>query len=216
MAGRSQLPDLCDPSDEGVVFAAHSRASAVSGGSERAGSATPRCWADFRLGGFARLLLRLGGADLGEALLDLLGEQVLRRPLMLERNFRRHRALGAGPAQRDLDRREGRGEHRLRGGRLVAAMGHAVRAFFVGAGAVGIPIGGFHQLREGLGVALAQQVAGLLPAENVARGHAPRRAVIGLVAGQEVQEQGGMDEVPSACPCRRRTPRGTIPWSCGD
>src|SRR4029079_17342499 len=49
---------------------------------------------------------------------------------------------------------------------------------------------------EGLGVALAEQVAGLLPAENVARRHAPRRAFVALVAGQEVEEQAGMHEVP--------------------
>src|SRR4029079_4478770 len=62
--------------------------------------------------------------------------------------------------------------------------------------AVGIPVGGLHQLLEGLGVALAHEVAGLLPAEHGAGRIAPRRAVIGLVAGQEVEEQAGLAERP--------------------
>src|SRR4029450_676951 len=87
-------------------------------------------------------------------------------------------------------------DRRLGGGRLVAAVGHAVRALLVLAGAVGVPVGGLHQLAKRLGIALAQQIAGLLPAENVARRHAPRRAVIGLVAGQVIEEQAGMHELP--------------------
>src|SRR6201989_904918 len=83
-----------------------------------------------------------------------------------------------------------------RGGRLVAAMRHAVGTLLILAGAVGIPVGGLHQLLEGLGVAFAEQIAGLLPAEDVARRHAPRGALIGLVAGEEVEEQAGMHEVP--------------------
>ena len=83
-------------------------------------------------------------------------------------------------------------KHRFGGGRLVAAMRHAVRALFVAAGAVGIPVGGLHQLLEGLGVAFAEQIAGLLPAEDVARRHAPRRAVEFLIAGEEVEEHAGM------------------------
>ena len=75
-------------------------------------------------------------------------------------------------------------------------MRHAVGAFLVLAGAVRIPVGGFHQFLEGLGVTLAEQVAGLLPAEDVARRHAPRRALIILIAGEEVQEQAGMHEIP--------------------
>src|SRR5262245_65052377 len=75
-------------------------------------------------------------------------------------------------------------------------MRHAVRALLELARAVGIPAGGFHQLEERLGVTFAEQVAGLLPAEDVARRHAPGRAVIGLVAGEEVEVQAGMDEGP--------------------
>src|SRR5689334_12818620 len=75
-------------------------------------------------------------------------------------------------------------------------MDHAVGALFVVADAVPVPIGPFHQLAEGLGVALAQQVAGPLPAEHRAGGVAPRRAVVGLVTGEEVQEHDRLAERP--------------------
>src|SRR5690349_21723522 len=81
-------------------------------------------------------------------------------------------------------------------GRLEPRMDHAVGALFVVADAIGIPVGGFHQLLEGLGVAFADQIAGLLPAEHGAGWIAPRRAVVGLVAGQEVEEQAGLAERP--------------------
>src|SRR5262245_41164604 len=79
-------------------------------------------------------------------------------------------------------------------------MGHAVRALLVLAGAVGIPIGGRHQFAECLGVAFTQQVAGLLPTKNVARGHAPWGAMIGLVASEKVEEEVRMDEIPFLAP----------------
>src|SRR6516165_12204623 len=75
-------------------------------------------------------------------------------------------------------------------------MRHAVRAFFIATGAVSVPVGRLHQLLEGLGVAFAEQVAGLLPAENVARRHAPRRAVEFLITGEKVEEHAGMSEIP--------------------
>src|SRR5580704_17553207 len=80
--------------------------------------------------------------------------------------------------------------------RLVAAMGHAVGTLLVLAGAVGVPIGGLHQLLERLGVTFAEQIARLLPAEDVAIGHAPGRALERLVAGQEIEEQAGVHEIP--------------------
>src|SRR6185437_10506249 len=83
-----------------------------------------------------------------------------------------------------------------RRGRLVTAMRHAVRAFFVTAGAVGVPVGRLHQLLEGFDVAFAEQVTGLLPAEHVSGRHAPRRAVEFLIAGQEVEEHARMGEIP--------------------
>src|SRR5947209_8194884 len=83
-------------------------------------------------------------------------------------------------------------------------MRHAIGALLILAGAVGIPIGGVHQLLEGLGVALAQQVAGFLPAEDVARRHSPRRAFVILVAGQEVEEQAGVHEIPLLALAQRK------------
>src|SRR5258707_662487 len=86
----------------------------------------------------------------------------------------------------------------LDGGTLIAAMNHAVGTLLVVAGAVFVPLGGFHQFLEGFDVALAQQIAGPLPAEHVARRVAPRRAVIALIAGQEVEEEGRLREFPLA------------------
>ena len=77
-----------------------------------------------------------------------------------------------------------------------AAMHHAVGAFLVIADAVFVPLGAFHQLLEGLHIAFAEQVTGLLPAEHAAQRHRPGRAFIGLVAGQEVHEQVGLGELP--------------------
>src|SRR5229473_122232 len=143
-----------------------------------------------------RGLLR-GAMDGGELLVDVAREHELRRPLLVERDFRRHRPFGARTEHGDLERLPGLRDRRLGRGRLVAAMRHAVRAFLVAAGAVGILVGGLHQLAERFGVAFAEQIAGLLPAENVAGRHAPRGAMIGLVAGEEVEEQVRMDEGPA-------------------
>src|SRR5262249_62072655 len=65
------------------------------------------------------------------------------------------------------------------------------------AGAVGIPVRGVHQFAEGAGVTFPEQIAGLLPPEDVPRRHAPRRAMIGLVASQKVEEQVGVHEAPA-------------------
>ena len=75
-------------------------------------------------------------------------------------------------------------------------MDHAVGALLVVAGAVGIPVGLLHQLLEGRRVAFAEQVAGLLPTEHGAGRVAPWRAMVGLVAGQEVEEQARLLEGP--------------------
>src|SRR5712691_12611686 len=88
--------------------------------------------------------------------------------------------------------------NRIDNGRgLIAAVHHAIGAFLVVAGAVGIPIGLFHQLLEGLRITFAEQVAGALPAEIVARRVAPRGAMVGLVARQKIEEQGGLVERPA-------------------
>src|SRR5471030_1734209 len=75
-------------------------------------------------------------------------------------------------------------------------MDHAIGAFLVVAGAVGIPVGLVHQLLEGFGVALAEQIAGALPAEVVARRVAPRRAMVFLIARKEVEEERRLAERP--------------------
>src|SRR3981189_3308720 len=75
-------------------------------------------------------------------------------------------------------------------------MGHAVGAFLVLAGAVAFPVRRLHQFLEGLGIALAEQITGLLPAENVACRHAPWGAFVVLIAREEIQEQAGMHEIP--------------------
>src|SRR6185437_16352849 len=73
---------------------------------------------------------------------------------------------------------------------------HAIGALLVIAGAVFVPVRGLHQLFEGLRIAFADEVAGTLPAEIRARRVAPRRAVIILVAGEEVEEQARLRERP--------------------
>src|SRR6185312_2881684 len=123
-------------------------------------------------------------------------EDVFGGALLVERDFLGESAIAAHALERYAQGLHGM-LHRVHdGGRLVAAMHHALGAFLVIAGAVGIPIGLAHQLGEGLGIALAEQIARALPAEIVARRVAPGRAVVALVAGEEVEEQRGLAERP--------------------
>src|SRR5712671_6488962 len=87
--------------------------------------------------------------------------------------------------------------------RLVAAMHHAIGALLVIAGAVAIPIGVVHEFAEALGVALAEEIAGALPAEHVARRIAPWRAAVVLVAGEEIEEQRRLGEAPALADAER-------------
>src|SRR5262245_57943877 len=80
---------------------------------------------------------------------------------------------------------------------LEAGMDHAIGALLIVADAVLVPLGVFHQLAEGPGVAFAEEIAGLLPAEHGACRVAPRRAAVGLVPGKEVQEHDGLAERPA-------------------
>jgi hypothetical protein len=57
----------------------------------------------------------------GQPLLHLAVEDVLRRPLVFERDIRRHRAFGPDAAQANHQRLERMLQHRLGGGRLAAA-----------------------------------------------------------------------------------------------
>ena len=73
---------------------------------------------------------------------------------------------------------------------FVAAVDHAVGALGVaGFGAVVFPVGRFHQFGKGIGVAVLQQVTGLLPAEDVVGGHAPGSAGVVALAHEEFEEQ---------------------------
>ena len=75
-------------------------------------------------------------------------------------------------------------------------MNHAVGTFFIFSRAVFVPFRVFHELLECLRVALTQQIARLLPAEDVAGRISPRHAFIGFVAGEEIEEQAGLAEPP--------------------
>src|SRR5262244_3495418 len=87
-------------------------------------------------------------------------------------------------------------------------MHHTVGAFLVISGAVSVPIGFLHQLPEGLGIALAKQIARALPAEIVPGRVTPWSAVIRLIAGKEVEEQNRLVERP-ATPPRLKMPRNS-------
>src|SRR5262249_31610834 len=100
-----------------------------------------------------------------------------------------HRAFGS-----DASQRNGHGLQRMRDsvlhrGCFITRMHHAVGALLVISGSVGIPVGCIHQLIEGLRIALAEQVAGLLPAKDSPGRISPWGAVIALVSGEEVEEQ---------------------------
>src|ERR1700733_4640322 len=82
-------------------------------------------------------------------------------------------------------------------GAFEAAVRHAIVAARVLAHAVLVPLGVVDERTVARRIAfVGQEVAGPLPAENVVRRIAPRRALIGLVAGEKVQEQRGMIERP--------------------
>src|SRR5262249_47630927 len=95
---------------------------------------------------------------------------------------------GQGEQGRLAERPE-RAEGLVDGGGLVPAVHHAVPALLVPALApVALPLGGLHQLAEGLGVALLEQIARALPPEDVEGGVAPRGALVVVLAHQEAEE----------------------------
>src|ERR1700694_2767288 len=148
---------------------------------------------------FCRLGVRGPGLmfpNLAQLELHVAREHVLGRALALERNFRRHWTLGAYPTQGNLQGFHRMGDRVLNGGGFVTAMNHAIGAFRIISGAVGIPIRFLHQLAEGLGIALAEQIAGALPTEHGAGRIAPGRAMVFLIPRQEVEEQTGLAERP--------------------
>src|SRR6476659_10073132 len=119
-----------------------------------------------------------------------------RGPLSGEWNLRRHRSVGTNAAEAKRQRLERMTNGVLNRRCLVTAVDHAVRALFVVARAVGIPVRFFHQLTKRPRIAFAQQIAGALPAEHVPRRVAPRRTAVLLVACEEIQEQAGLAERP--------------------
>src|SRR5271166_1731018 len=94
-------------------------------------------------------------------------------------------------------RRPGPGHRDMRRRRLVAAMRHAVGALLIAAGPVAVPVRRLHELLERRRISLAEEIAGLLPAEHVAGRHAPRRAAEVAVAGEEIEEQGRVQKTPT-------------------
>ena len=75
-----------------------------------------------------------------------------------------------------------------RGG-LVAAADHASGARSIAAGdPVLLPLGGFQEFLEALSVAVLQEIAGPLPAENIIGRRTPRRALVVAIAHQEFEE----------------------------
>src|SRR4029077_14768317 len=92
----------------------------------------------------------------------------------------------AGRAPESAQRTECRAHCR----RLISAMDHAIAAAGIPAGATIVgPIRRIDQFLEGLRVTFVEQVARLLPAENVVGRIAPGRAFELPIALQELQKQ---------------------------
>src|SRR5208337_4905685 len=80
---------------------------------------------------------------------------------------------------------------------FISAVHHTVGALGIARlGPVLLPLGFAHQLVEGVSVAVLQQVAGLLPPEQVEGWHAPCRAGIVALAHEEFQKQRRLVEYP--------------------
>src|ERR1700730_11952389 len=87
---------------------------------------------------------------------------------------------------------------------FVAAVHHAVgTSWIAGLGPVVLPFGGREQLGKSLRITILQQVAGLLPTENVVGRHAPRRAWVSPLAHEELKEQRRQIEAPVGIAVRK-------------
>src|SRR5262245_35088247 len=76
-------------------------------------------------------------------------------------------------------------------------MDHAVAALLVPAlPPVVLPLGGVHQLPEGRGIALLEEIARPLPAKEVERGISPGRALVVVLAHEEAEEERRLIELP--------------------
>src|SRR6202789_4420221 len=134
--------------------------------------------------------------------LDLAQGNFRHRPVaqtggVLDGQVRRDGARDSRPAHPDCQCLERVAERVVDRRALEAAMRHAVVAARVLAHAVFFPLGVLDQRSVGRRVSLVrEQITGPLPTEHVIGWIAPRRALIGLVAGEKIQEQRGMIERP--------------------
>src|SRR5438309_3418440 len=125
--------------------------------------------------------------------------KVLQRIAVQDRQLGSHRARHPRTPQGGLQRLDRVSERVLHRRAFEAAVGHAVVALGVAPDAVLIPARILQQGSVAGRVAfIGEQVAGPLPTEDVIGRVAPRRALIGLVAREKIQEQPGMIEGPAA------------------
>jgi hypothetical protein len=83
--------------------------------------------------------------------------------------------------------------------RLKPAVEHAVGTFGIATQAVFLPIGFLHERLETRGIPLiCQQITGPLPPEDVAGRDTPGGALVGTIAGQKVEVETGVVELPPA------------------
>src|SRR5271156_3218838 len=150
----------------------------------------------------SRGILGLAALDLGHR--DG-GDRGMAGPFgIANRQLGRHRTRELGSSQGGQERLERVTEGIVHGRTLEPAMRHAVVATGILADTVPLPLRILDERLVSRGIALVgEQVAGPLPAEQVVCGIAPRRALIGLIAGEEIQEQAGMIEGPGLA---RRAP----------
>ena len=79
---------------------------------------------------------------------------------------------------------------------LISTMHHAVGALFVAAGPVAIPCCTAHELLEGLGITILEQITRLLPAEGIVGRIPPGRALVLSLPHQELEKQRGLVKAP--------------------
>src|ERR1700687_392280 len=104
----------------------------------------------------------------------------------------------------------------IHGRSFVTTVHHTICALRIaGLRAVVLPLGGLEKLLERIHVPVLQQVAGLLPAEDVIGRHAPRSASIGSLAHQKFEEQLRLVELPTRFAIRQngaeQAPRASPP-----
>src|SRR5258707_11342082 len=87
---------------------------------------------------------------------------------------------------------------------FVTAVHHTVCALGItGLRAIVFPFRCVQQLLKRIGIAVLEQIARFLPAEDVGRGHSPWRASIGALPHQELEEKGRMFESPALLAVRQ-------------